>query len=249
MSNSSSSIINLAKDEKEKDLLKSPVHKIAHEVYDFADETVAHAEGVNKEELMLECYHKLGALLAQWAKKLDQIERVNSQPTWLKEYIEKEEKSKGRVWVDLGRASFGFEVEGLFFGKEKKTPQLSEDTLMVTEPSTMWMEDFNALISFCTENDLDFYVDGFNTHRPGRTMRVVVYKPKSGVPHTHREFREKALIAVQIYESLLRGADSIDKEKLLLALVDSGKFDREAAERILETLLASGRIQKASIIM
>ena len=88
MSNSSSSIINLAKDEKEKDVLKSPVHRIAHEVYDFADETVAHAEGVNKEELMLECYHKLGSLLAQWAKKLDQIEHVNSQPTWLKEYIE-----------------------------------------------------------------------------------------------------------------------------------------------------------------
>jgi len=40
-------LINLSKGEKEKEVLKSPVYRIAHEVYDFADETVAHAEGVS----------------------------------------------------------------------------------------------------------------------------------------------------------------------------------------------------------
>ena len=112
-------VINLSKDEKEKDISKGRTNRIAHEVYDFADETVAHAEGVSKEELMLECYHKLGMLLAQWAKKLDKIEGGQPRPSWLKEHIEKEEKNEGRPWVDLGREFFGFEVDNLFFARER----------------------------------------------------------------------------------------------------------------------------------
>jgi hypothetical protein len=241
-------LINLAKDEKEKDILKGPAQRIAHEVYDFADETVAHAEGVSREELMLECYHRLGMLLAQWAKKLDKIEKVNSQPKWLKEHIELEEKSRGRSWVELGRESFGFEVDSLFFGKEKKNAQLSDDTLMVSEPYTMWMEDFKELIEFCNTNNLDFYVDGFNTHLPGRTMRVVVYKPKSGGPHTHEGFRENTLVAVQVYENLLRGKDSIERKTFAEALIGTGKFDGDSAERMIETLIVSNRIQKSKIV-
>src|ERR1700719_1240915 len=112
----SHSVIHLAKDEKEK--MKGPVQRIAHEVYEFADETVAHAEGVSREELMLECYHTLGRLLSEWGKKLDKIERVNAYPSWLKEHIANEE-DQGRKWVELGRESFGFEVDALFFAKEK----------------------------------------------------------------------------------------------------------------------------------
>ena len=240
----SHAVIKLAKDEKEKDAVKDPVHRIAHEVYDFADETVAHAEGVSQEELMLECYHTLGKLLAQWAKKLDKIEPVKAQPAWLKEHIQDEEKTLGRSWVELGRESFGFEVDGLFFAREKKNAQLSNDTLMVSQPNTMWMEDFQGLIKFCEKNNLDFYVDGFNTRLPGRAMRVVIYKPKSGAPHTRLEFRESAFLAIQIYGQLAEGKEWIAKEDLLDALVQSAKFDRASAERVLEMLAASGRIPK-----
>jgi hypothetical protein len=243
----SHSVIHLAKDEKEKDALKGTVQGIAHEVYEFADETVAHTEGVSREELMLECYHKLGKLLSEWGKKLDKIERVNAQPAWLKEHIESEEKNQGRTWVELGRESFGFEVDGLFFAQEKNGTHLSEDLLMVSEPFTMWMEDFKGLVHFCDQNGLDFYVDGFNTHLPGRTMRVVVYKPKSGTPHTHQEFRESALLATQIYERELQGKDTIAKSDLIDALINSGKFGRDSAERVIATLVASGRIPKTKL--
>ena len=217
----SHSVIHLAKDEKE--ILKGPVQRIAHEVYEFADETVAHAEGVSREELMLECYHKLGKLLSEWGKKLDKIERVNAYPAWLQKHIDSEEKL-GRTWVELGRESFDFEVEGLFFAREKNNAQLSEDLLMVSEPFTMWMEDFKGLVTFCGKNGLDFYVDGFNTHLPGRTMRVVVYKPKSGAPHTHGEFRESTLLAMQIYENEIKDKDTIAKDVFIAALIRFGKF-------------------------
>ena len=239
-------IINLSKDEKEKAISKGRVHQIAHEVYDFADETVAHAEGVSKEELMLECYHKLGELLALWARKLDKIEGVQMQPAWLKEHIENEEKREGRPWVYLGREFFGFEVDNLFFAKEKKV-QLSEDALMVSQPFSMWMEDLRALVDFCDRLGLDFYVDGFNNRLPGRAFRVVVYKPKNG-PHSRLDFREKSLFAIQTIETLLRRSESpIKKESIVELLIASGKFDTQSAEIMVQNLVASGRIPKSKI--
>ncbi len=239
----SNAVIHLARDEKEKEAVKDPVHRIAHEIYDFADETVAHAEGVSQEEVMLECYHQLGKLLAQWAKKLDKIAPVNAQPAWLQEHVSEQEKTLGRSWVELGRESLGFEVEGLFFAREKGgAAQLSTDALLVSQPNTMWMEDFRGLIKLCEKNGLDFYVDGFNTRLPGRAMRVVVYKPKSGVPYTHQEFRESTLLALQMYRELARGKEAISKEALVRALVDRAKFDRVYAEGIAEILASSGRI-------
>lgn len=120
-------IIKLASEEKEKEISKGPIHRIAHDVYDYADETVAHAEGVPKDELMLECYHKLGTLLAIWAKKLDKVDRVNARPLWLEEHIKAEKNGDGRLWVDLGRETLGFEVRNLFFAEEKKVHQLSNN--------------------------------------------------------------------------------------------------------------------------
>ena len=240
-------VINLSKDEKEKDISKGRVHRIAHEVYDFADETVAHAEGVQKDELMLECYHKLGELLGQWAKKLDKIEGVQRQPTWLKEHIENEEKEEGRPWVDLGREFFGFEVDNLFFAKERSGAQLSDDALMVSQPFSMWMEDFRELVRFCEKLGLDFYVDGFNSRLPGRALRVVVYKPKHG-PHTRLDFREKSLFAIQTFEELSRtNSGSVKRQAVLDLLVASGKFDEPSAEKMLDTLIAGGRIPKSNI--
>jgi len=240
-------VINLSRDEKEKDISKGRVHRIAHGVYDFADETVAHAEGVSKEELMLECYHKLGELLALWAKKLDKIEGVQVQPFWLKEHIENEEKREGRPWVDLGREFFGFEVDNLYFAKERNGTQLSDDALMVSQPFSMWMEDFRELVSFCDRLGLDFYVDGFNSRLPGRALRVVVYKPKDGIgPHSRLDFRERSLFAIQVFENL-SGKNKIRKEILIDHLVASGKFDNQSAEKMIQILIAGGRIPKSKI--
>jgi hypothetical protein len=236
-------VINLAKDEKEKEISRGPVHRIAHEVYDFADETVAHAEGVPKDELMLECYHKLGGLLAQWAKKLDKIEPVAARPLWLEEQIRSEEKTRAHDWVDLGRESLGFEVENLYFAREKKGQQLSADLLMVSQPKSMWMEDFKELVRFCDALGLDFYVDGFNTKLPGRTYRIVIYKPKDG-PHKQLDFRENSLFAIQSFEQIKKESGSVPTfSSLVEFLIDSGRFeDKTSAERFLSVLMSAGLI-------
>lgn len=242
-------MVNLSRDEKGKDLSRGAVHRIAHEVYDFADETVAHAEGVSREELMLECYHKLGTLLALWAKKLDKIERVNSRPLWLESYaLSEEEKEGGRPLVDLGRETLGFEVRDLFFAREKRDPQLSEDLLMVSQPDSMWMEDFKELVRFCDLLGLDFYVDGFSTKQPGRTLRVVIYKPKDG-PHKSQNFREQALLVIQIVEKLkTENKDEIvSKESVIDQMMSSGKFsERSSAEKLVDILSSGAAIPKLS---
>jgi hypothetical protein len=240
-------VINISKDEKEKDISKGRVHQISHEIYDFADETVAHAEGVSKEELMLECYNKLGQLLALWAKKLDKIEGIDKRPSWLKEYIESEEKNEGRAWVDLGREFFGFEVDNLFFAKERESSQLSDDLLTVSQPFSMWMEDFRELVKFCDKLGLDFYVDGFNSRLPGRTLRVVIYKPRKG-PHTRLDFRENSLFAIQTFENLSgKTQGPVKKEALAELLVASGRYDKSSALKTVQALIASGRIAKSKI--
>ena len=238
-------VINLAKDEKEKDATKNTVHRIAYEVYDFADETVAHAEGVPRSELMLECYHKLGTLLAQWAKRLDKIEGVSARPLWLKNFIELGETQRGRPLVDLGRESLGFEIDNSYFAKEKTNTQLSDDLLMVSQPKSMWMEDFRELLKFCDSLGLDFYVDGFNTKLPGRTFRVVVYKPKNG-QHKRLDFRENSLFIVQLFEKFRRENGHTPSKEQLIELIDqSGKFeDRNSVEKLLETLALAGVIPK-----
>ena len=73
--------------------------------------------------------------------------------------------------------------------------------MMVSQPNSMWMEDFKQLVRFCDQLGLDFYVDGFNTTLPGRTFRVVIYKPKNG-PYDRLEFREKSLLGMQMYGEL-----------------------------------------------
>jgi len=237
-------VVNLSKDEKEREISKGPVYRIAHEVYDFADETVAHAEGVPKSELMLECYHKLGTLLAQWATKLDKIERIEARPEWLVEYIEAEENERSRPLVDLGRESLGFEIDNLYFAKERTDTQLSDDLLMVSQPKSMWMEDFKELVRFCDSLGLDFYVDGFSTKLPGRTFRVVIYKPKNG-QHKRLDFRENSLFLIQSFEKLKRESGTPSKGKLIELASSSGRFDdRHSAEKLLETLMQAGVIPK-----
>ena len=238
-------VIKLAKEEREIEISKGPVHRIAHDIYEYADETVGHAEGVSREELMLECYHKLGSLLAQWAKKLDKIEPANVRPLWLEEYIE-EENAKGHPMVNLGPETLGFEIDHLFLAKEKKEAQLSDDLLMVSQPNSMWMEDFKQLVRFCDKLGLDFYVDGFNTTLPGRTFRVVVYKPKDG-RHERLVFRENSLMGMQIFESLEREDKGRmpRRQSLVDVLLNSGKFeDRKAAEKLVDFLVASRLIPK-----
>lgn len=221
---------------------RSRVESIAHQILEYADETVGHAEGVSREELILETYHKLGTLLAQWSKKIDKIERVYDEPRWLKEYVKQEEATQDRSWVEYGPAAFGFEVDNLFFAKEKPPIKLSDDLLTISEPYTMWMEDFKELIDLCRRNHLDFYVDGFNSHQPGRTFRVVIYKPTSA-PKSHREFREEALLALQVFADMHESSGKeVTREGFESALLQTGKFDQLSAERIIEILLAGKRI-------
>ena len=221
---------------------RSRIESIAHQIFEYTDETVGHAEGISREELILETYHKLGTLLAQWSKKIDKIERVYAEPDWLKEYVKREEVTQDRSWVEYGPAAFGFEVDNLFFAKEKSPVKLSDDLLTVSEPYTMWMEDFRELISLCERNQLDFYVDGFNSHQPGRTFRVVIYKPKS-TPKSHREFREEALLALQVFAEMYeRSGKQVTQEEFESALLQTGKYDQLSAERIIEILLVGKRI-------
>jgi hypothetical protein len=244
-----SKLISASKDEEPRRTSRSPVENIAHEIFEYADETVAHAEGVSRDELMLETYHQLGMLLAQWAKKLDKVEIAFEEPDWLKKYVRAEEQSRNRSWVEYGTPAFGFEVDKLFFAKEKTNPsrRLTEDLLTISEPYTMWMEDFKELVSFCQKNNLDFYVDGFNTRLPGRSFRVVIYKPKSG-PVSHRDFREVSLIALQVFSELYAKTEAaISWQELVKSLQLSANIDEAPAERILEALLASGRIPKSKI--
>jgi len=244
-SNHHQAVIKLAREEKEIEISKGPAHRIAHDIYDYADETVGHAEGVSKEKLTLECYLKLGSLLAQWAKKLDKLENANARPLWLKEYIDVETRS-GRPMVDLGSETLGFEVNHLFFAKEKRESQLTDDLMMVSQPNSMWMEDFKQLLRFCEQLGLDFYVDGFNTTLPGRTFRVVIYKPKSG-PHERLEFRENSLLGMQMYQKLQQKNDGMrpNKNSLIECLFESGKFqDRKSAEKLIDFLAASRLIPK-----
>ena len=116
-------LITVAKDEDDSHA-KTPIDKIAHEIFEFADETVGHAEGVPREKLILACYDKLGTLMAQWAQKLDKIEVKKIEPAWLKEVTKAKEQTEGVSLVAYDAASLGFEVEGLYFGQESREKKI-----------------------------------------------------------------------------------------------------------------------------
>jgi len=221
-------LITVAKDE-DNSHVKTPIDKITHEIFEFADETMGHAEGVPREKLMLACYDKLGTLMAQWAQKLDKIEVKKTEPAWLKEVARTKEQMEG----------------------ERK---LSEDYLMITQPRTMIMEDFKSLIAFCEKNRLDFYVDGFNTYQPGRAFRVVIYRLKEGKkPQNRRDFGEKTLKTLLIFGELSKSSEgkshSVEKKIIVGEMMNSGKFEsEEEALGFLDGLTSSGQIPKSKII-
>lgn len=235
--------ITVAKGEDERRAEKSLAASIAHEIYEYADERVGHAEGVPKDELMLTCYHRLGELLAQWGKKLDKLEKISEEPEWLKEFVKTKEASEGRPMVYYDSVSLGFAVDNLFFAKEKGENNLSDDLLLVSEPTSMLMEDFKDLVTFCEKNGLDFYVDGFNTKLPGRTFRVCVYAPKLGA-RSHLEFREKSLVALRLFKTLSNDKP-VERKAFVAELVKTGEYDELLANKVVDVLLASGQIPKS----
>jgi hypothetical protein len=238
--------IKVAKGEDERREDNSLANAIAHEIYEYADERVGHAEGVPKEELMIACYRRLGELLAQWGKKLDKLEKVSEEPEWLKEYVKKKEASGGMPLVSYDMTSLGFVVDNLFFAKEKGESTLSSDLLLVSEPTSMLMEDFKDLVTFCEKNGLDFYVDGFNTKQPGSTFRLAVYVPKLGT-RSRIEFREKSLAALNLFTTLSRGMP-IERKSFVNELVKTGDYDEALANKIVEILVASGQIPKSLVL-
>jgi hypothetical protein len=235
--------ITVSKGEDERRAEHSLASSIAHEIYEYADERVGHAEGVSKEELMLASYQRLGELLAQWGKKLDRLEKISKEPEWLKEYVKNKEASEGRPMVYYDSLSLGFAVDNLFFAKEKGQSTLSDDLLLVSEPSSMLMEDFNDLVAFCDKNGLDFYVDGFNTKRPGRAFRVCVYSPKLG-SRSHLEFREKSLAALKLFKEISHDQPT-PRQTLVDELVKTGEYDALLANKVVNVLAASGQIPKS----
>jgi hypothetical protein len=236
--------IKVAKGEDERRAEKSLASSIAHEIYEYADERVGHAEGVPKDELMLACYHRLGELLALWGKKLDKLEKISKEPEWLKKYVKNKEAREGRPMVYYDSVSLGFAVDNLYFAKEKGANTLSDDLLLVSEPTSMLMEDFKDLVSFCKENGLDFYVDGFNTKLPGRAFRVCVYAPKLGA-RSHLEFREKSLAALELFKKLSDDKRVVERKAFVDELVKTGEYDELLATKVVDVLLASGQIPKS----
>jgi hypothetical protein len=243
-------MITVSRDEEERRAVRSTVDAIAHEIFEYADERVGHAENVPKEQLMLACYHRLGELLAEWAKKLDKLEKVSDEPNWLRAYFAKKE-SQGRKSVVIDSISLGFPVDGLFFAKEKgQEKNLSDDLILVSEPVSMVKEDFSDLIKFCEDNGLDFYVDGFNARQPGRSFRVSVYSPKIS-SKSRLELREKSILALGIFKELSStstGVVAVERKVFINKLVGSGKFDELLASKVTELLIASGQIPKSMLI-
>ena len=244
-------MITVSKDEDERRSEKSLANSIANEVYEYADERVGHAEGVPREELMLACYHRLGELLAQWGKKLDKLERTSQEPHWLEEYTKRKESSEGRPMVAYDSVSLGFATDNLFFAKEKGDEKtLSNDLFLVSEPTSMLMEDFKDLLTFCEENGLDFYVDGFNVKQPGRTFRVAVYVPRLGAG-SHLEFREKSLSALKVFKELSNtssGKQAVERKAFIEELMETGDFDEFLASKVVDVLVASGQIPRSLVV-
>jgi hypothetical protein len=236
--------ITVAKEEDERRGERTLASAIAHEIYEYADERVGHAEGVPKEELMLACYNKLGELLAQWAKKLDKLEKISEEPKWLKEFVNRKEKSEGRQMVQYDSVSLGFPVDNLFFAREKGgESNFSDDLLLVSEPTSMMMEDFRDLVTFCETNGLDFYADGFNTKLPGGTFRIALYVPKL-TARTRLELREKTLRALKLFDEI-KTKDGIKRKDFVEALQKTGEFDELLANKVVDILDASGQIPQS----
>ncbi len=229
---------------------KSPEQIIADEIFEYADERVGHAENVAKDQLIFECYHKLGKLMAEWAKKMDKLEKVGKEPDWLGNFFKARERKLG-VASNIDSHTLGFAVDHLFFARENEN--LSDDLLLVSEPHSMLMEDFKNLIRLCENNGLDFYVDGFNTTLPGRTFRLSVYHVKHGTtPLSRLEFREKTMFALQLFEKLsteLNGKrNPVETKAFVEALLKTGKFERDSAEKIVTALIESGQVPNRLII-
>lgn len=247
-------MITISKDEEERRAGKTVAHAIANEIFVYADERVGHAVGVSKDELILACYHRLGELLGQWARKLDKLEKVNEEPDWLSKFVHRKESREKRPMICYDSASLGFAVENLFFGKERNLPReqttLTDDKILVSEPSCMLKEDFKNLLSFCEENCLDFYVDGFSSKQPGRTFRLAVYDSKLSIK-SQMEFREKTLVALKVFKELSttpRGARAIERKTLISELVKTGEFDELLASKVVEVLIATKLIPRTSLI-
>jgi hypothetical protein len=239
--------IKIAKGEDERRAEKSLASTIAHEIYEYADERVGHAEGVPKDELMLATYQRLGELLAHWGKKLDRLEKISKEPEWMKQFVKSKEAAEGRPMVSYDSVSLGFAVDDPYFAKEKGESTLSDDLLLVSEPTSMLMEDFKDLVTFCDKNGLDFYVDGFNTKLPGRAFRVCVYAPKLSAK-SRLEFREKSIAALKLFKDLSAGEGPLERKKLVQELVKTGEYDELLANRVVDVLLASGQIPKSRLI-
>jgi hypothetical protein len=247
--------ITVSKEEEERrESRNSLAGSIAQEIYVYADERVGHAEGVPRDELMLVTYHRLGELLAEWGKKLDKLQKVSEEPQWLKDYVRRKEASEGRAMVAYDFASLGFPVDGLFFAREKeRNASLSDDLVLVSEPTSMLMEDFKFLVDFCEKYKLDFYVDGFNTRLPGRAFRMAIFRPKLSTK-SQLEFREKSIAALKFFKELYSSkiaeggsTTMIGKEAFVNELVKTGEFDELLARKIVEVLVSSGQIARSAL--
>jgi hypothetical protein len=227
---------------------RNPVEARAASIVEEVDEAVGHTTDLDKFELMNACYLEIGKLLGRWAQKIDKIEkRSDRHPTWVTNYAKKKELETKQAFPQLSTGTVGFKLENIFYGEDHEG-NLSDDLILLSEPFSMWMEDFDELVQYCKKNDLDFYVDGFNRHLPGRCFRVAIFRPKSeGRRFSRASIRVQELVAHRVFRELSK-ADSIDEEAFVEALVRTNEFDHGSARKIVKKLVDSGQIPSSKIL-
>jgi hypothetical protein len=217
----------------------------AAKIVEEVDEIVGHTTDINKEELMNATYLELGKLMARWAKKLDRIEkRSDRHPDWVKNYVMQRGKEVNQFLPQLSTATVGFKLEDISYGQDRDG-NLSDDLILLSEPFSMWMEDFDQLVAFCKKNGLDFFVDGFNRRLPGRCFRVAIFRPKTGRV-SRNAMREKELMALQVFDDMR--SDAVEESAFIVALVHTNEFDESSAEKMVKTLLGSGQIPREKLL-
>ena len=69
---------------------------------------------------------------------------------------------------------------------------------------------------------------------------------------SRQEFREKTIVALQMFEKMSTGSDgkknAVESKALVESLVQSGKFSKDLAEKTVAALIRSGQIPDRLII-
>jgi len=145
------------------------IEKLKDRIIEEIDEIInKEHDPKSREEVISLLYYYLVGYVGRYIKSLVR-EEVRKKPRWLKQ-IEKKIycKDDPLTWcfatylANLEK----IKVDHTFYHK---------DGYFVSEPYNMHMGDFERLIHFCKEFNLDFMVVGESRHLPGHTFRVLLF--------------------------------------------------------------------------